>query len=72
MTLKALVERASRRFGLEARIEYEGEVPEYNEFRSDDRAMQERFGFTPEITLDDGLGRFHDWMLREGAAARAS
>jgi UDP-glucuronate 4-epimerase len=71
MPLKDLVERAARRFGLEARIEYEGEVPEYNEFRSDDHAMRSRFGFAPAIDLDEGLGRFHDWMLRQGAA-RAS
>ncbi len=62
LTLTQLVQAAARRFEIEPRIEYVGEVPEYIEFRSSDTTMQERFGFRPVIGLDEGLGRFRDWM----------
>ena len=72
LTLKDLVTRAARLFGLEAQIELVGEVPEYIEFRSTDRTMASDFGFEPAIELSEGLTRFRDWMAREPSAQRAS
>lgn len=69
LTLTELVTRAARRFGVEPRIEYAGEVPEYIEFRSADYTMARELGFRPAIALEDGLERFRAWMARQGEAA---
>ncbi|MEP7068154.1 MAG: NAD(P)-dependent oxidoreductase [Usitatibacter sp.] len=65
LTLKDLVAGTAREFGLEAQIEYLGEVPEYIEFRSRDRTMQTEFGFKPAVALSEGLRRFETWMSQE-------
>lgn len=65
LTLTELVRAAGRRFGVEPEIEYVGEVPEYIEFRSSDRTMEERFGFRPAIGLDEGLERFRAWIASD-------
>jgi nucleoside-diphosphate-sugar epimerase len=69
LTLTALVERAARRFGIEPKIEYVGEVPEYIEFRSADDTMAKAYGFAPAIALEDGLERFRAWMERQAPQA---
>jgi UDP-glucuronate 4-epimerase len=71
LSLEALVREAARAFGLEAEIEFTGEVPEYIEFHSVDATMEEEFGFRPSIELRSGLLRFRDWIVREEAAAAA-
>ena len=70
LSLKDLVTEAAATFGLQAEIEYAGEVPEYIEFRSTDRTMETQFGFRPAIELKEGLARFRDWM-REREAVKA-
>jgi nucleoside-diphosphate-sugar epimerase len=72
LSLKDLVTQAAATFGLQAQIEYAGEVPEYIEFRSSDRTVESDFGFRPTVELADGLTRFRDWMQREPRAAKAS
>jgi nucleoside-diphosphate-sugar epimerase len=72
VSLKDLVTQAAAAFGLQAEIEYAGEVPEYIEFRSTDRTMQEGFGFAPTVELADGLTRFRDWMAKHEPAVKAS
>jgi nucleoside-diphosphate-sugar epimerase len=72
LSLKDLVTQAAATFGLQAQIDYAGEVPEYIEFRSGDRTMETRFGFRPSIELADGLTRFRDWMQKEQTAVKAS
>ena len=72
LSLKDLVTQAAATFGLQAQIEYAGEVPEYIEFRSGDRTMETQFGFRPAIELAEGLTRFRDWMRKEPAAVKAS
>lgn len=57
ISIEALVRATARVFGIEPDIIFEGEVPEYIEFRSVDRTMPERFGFRPEVALADGLRR---------------
>jgi nucleoside-diphosphate-sugar epimerase len=72
LSLKDLVAQAAATFGLQAQVEYAGEVPEYIEFRSSDRTMEKQFGFRPSIELADGLTRFRDWMQREPQVVKAS
>jgi UDP-glucose 4-epimerase len=54
-TIKKLVEETARIFNIKARINMEGEVPEYIDFRPSPRMMEDLFGFTPAIPLDEGL-----------------
>ena len=54
-TIKKLVEETARIFNIKARINMEGEVPEYIDFRPSPRMMEDLFGFTPSIPLDEGL-----------------
>ena len=48
--------------GVDVNIRYEGEVPEYIEFRSADTAMRDRFGVAPSIAFDAGLGRLRAFL----------
>jgi nucleoside-diphosphate-sugar epimerase len=57
LSIEALVRTAAETFGITPEIRFEGEVPEYIEFRSVDPTMAERFRFRPEIPLDEGLRR---------------
>ena len=54
-TIEELVREAARIFGIEPRIRKEGEVPEYIDFRPSPREMEELFGFTPRVPLEEGL-----------------
>lgn len=54
-TINKLVEAAARIFNVKVRINMEGEVPEYIDFRPSPRMMADIFGFTPTIPLDEGL-----------------
>lgn len=54
-TIRELVEEAARIFNREVRINLEGEVPEYIDFRPSPEAMEEIFGFVPTIPLSEGL-----------------
>jgi nucleoside-diphosphate-sugar epimerase len=66
LTLAELVATAAKRFGIEPRIELTGEVPEYIEFRSEDRTMETVYGFKPTVALANGLERFRTWMAGNG------
>ena len=67
ITLSELVERAACAFDLEADITYEGNVPEYIQFFTVDDAVRDRLGFTPTVTLEDGLRRFAAHLEETGA-----
>ncbi len=54
-TIEELVREAARIFEIEPRIRKEGEVPEYIDFRPSPREMEELFGFTPRVPLEEGL-----------------
>lgn len=62
LTLRDLVVTAADTFGLRAELELVGDVPEYIEFRSTDRTMEQEFGFKPAVGLRDGLKRFEKWI----------
>lgn len=54
-TVEELVRKTARVFGIDPRINKEGEVPEYIEFQPSPAAMREAFGFSPSIPLEEGL-----------------
>jgi UDP-glucose 4-epimerase len=54
-TIKKLVEETARIFNIKVRINMEGDVPEYIDFRPSPLAMEEIFGFIPAIPLSEGL-----------------
>jgi nucleoside-diphosphate-sugar epimerase len=66
LTLTQLVRRAAATFGVEPEIAYEGEVPERIEFRSTDRTMAGRYGFSPVVELEAGLRLLHDHLRAAG------
>ena len=57
-----VVRAMAANLGVDVNIRYEGEVPEYIEFRSTDTAMRDRFGITPTIAFDAGLGRLRAFL----------
>ena len=48
--------------GVDVRVRHEGHTEEFIEFQSVDATMRERFGFTPTITMADGLARLRDHL----------
>ncbi|MBI4682247.1 MAG: NAD(P)-dependent oxidoreductase [Nitrospirae bacterium] len=62
LSLTELVKSAARVFDLEAEISYEGCVPEYIEFYSADKFMDNNFGFLSSITLKEGLLKLFDYL----------
>jgi UDP-glucose 4-epimerase len=67
-TVDEIARAMARAVGVDIAIRHEGDVPEYIEFRSNDTTMRDRFGFTPTITLDEGIRRLHAFF---GQPARA-
>jgi nucleoside-diphosphate-sugar epimerase len=62
ISLKKLVEQTANIFGIEAKINFNGTVPEFIEFNSNDITMKKDFNFSPKTSLKEGLLKFHDWM----------
>jgi nucleoside-diphosphate-sugar epimerase len=62
MSVRGVVEAMARVVDAKVAIRHEGTVPEYIEFRSNDRTMRDRFGFTPRIAFEDGLARFKHFL----------
>jgi hypothetical protein len=44
-------------------------VPEYIEFRSIDRTMQERFGIVPRVSFTEGLSRLNTFLSQPANGA---
>jgi len=72
VSIESLVRTAAATFGVEPRITFEGEVPEFIEFRTVDPTMRERFGFRPHVALEAGLRRLADHLARGAAAGPAA
>jgi UDP-glucose 4-epimerase len=62
ISVAGVVRAMAASLGVDVNIRYEGEVPEYIEFRSTDTAMRERFGVAPSIAFDAGLGRLRAFL----------
>jgi UDP-glucose 4-epimerase len=69
MTVNAAVEAMARTRGVEVTIRHEGQTEEYIQFRTSDRTMRDRFGFTPAIGFEDGLRKLTAFFDRERHAA---
>lgn len=64
VTVAAVVEAMARSLGVDVTLRFEGEVPEYIEFRTADRTMRDRFGIAPGVGFDDGLARLKAFFDR--------
>ncbi len=62
VTVNEVVRAMAGVCGVDVRIRHEGHTEEFIEFRSVDETMRERFGFTPTITMADGLARLRDHL----------
>jgi nucleoside-diphosphate-sugar epimerase len=64
-TINDVVMRAGHTFGLEPIVEHTGTTAEYIDFYIDPEPFRERFGFTPTVTLEDGLHRLAEHLTHE-------
>jgi UDP-glucose 4-epimerase len=64
-TVNQVVTRAARVFGIEAEIRHEGVSPEYITFYADPAPFAKIYGFTPKISLEDGLERLRQFLCEE-------
>ena len=62
ITVADVVRAMAANLGVDVNIRYEGDVPEYIEFRSTDTAMRDRFGVMPSTAFDAGLGRLRAFL----------
>ena len=70
VSVKAVVEAMARVVDAKVTIRHEGTVPEYIQFRTNDRTMHDRFGFTPRVAFADGLARFKHFLDAANATGR--
>ncbi|MBM3253754.1 MAG: NAD(P)-dependent oxidoreductase, partial [Candidatus Omnitrophica bacterium] len=62
ITLKELVLRVGKFFGKEIKINFKGEAAEYITWYMSKDQMSRRFGFTPRISLEEGLSKFVKYL----------
>ncbi len=62
VTVNQVVKAMADTCGVTVQVRHEGHTEEFIEFRSVDRTMSERFGFTPIVPLADGLARLRDHL----------
>jgi nucleoside-diphosphate-sugar epimerase len=66
LTINKVVEIAARTFGLaDLEIGHTGQVPEYINFSASNEAMSQSFHFRPQISLEEGLQRFAEFLRRK-------
>jgi UDP-glucose 4-epimerase len=69
VSVNDVVRTMARVLDIEATLTHEGHTAEYIQFRSADRTMRERFGFTPSVSFEDGIRRLHEFLRHEPARA---
>jgi nucleoside-diphosphate-sugar epimerase len=62
ITITELVTTAAQTFGITPTIHYEGAVPEYINFKSNDTTFIDRYGFRPSVPLSVGLQQFYEHL----------
>ncbi len=62
ISVTEVVQSMARMLGVAVNVRYEGQVPEYIEFRSTDTVMRDRFGVRPSIPFDTGLARLRAFL----------
>jgi nucleoside-diphosphate-sugar epimerase len=68
LSIDTVVGAMGRAVGVDVVLRHEGDVPEYIEFRSVDRTMRDRFGFTPATSFDQGIRRLHAFFRQPARA----
>ena len=63
ISVDAVVQTMARVLDVDVTIRHEGHTEEFNEFRSVDRSMRDRFGVTPSIAFEDGIRRLHRFLI---------
>jgi UDP-glucose 4-epimerase len=71
VSINAIVQAMARALDVEVTITHQGITEEYIQFRSVDRTMHDRFGFSPAIGFEDGLRRLAAFFEREQHAGQA-
>jgi len=69
VSVESLVRQTASIFKINPDIEFIGEVPEFIEFHSNDKRMNQEFGFSPKISLREGLLKFHSWIEEQSRYA---
>lgn len=69
VTVNEVVRAMAQVSGIDVHIRHEGHTEEFIEFRSSDRTMRERFGFTTTTPLPEGLARLRDHLKKANAQA---
>jgi UDP-glucose 4-epimerase len=65
VSVNQVAETMARVLGVDVTIRHDGHTEEYIQFRSVDRFMRDRFGFTPSISFEDGIRQLHRHLLQE-------
>lgn len=67
MTLNNLLQNIEQQLGSKAEVEYQTvrkfDVPE---IALDIKRAEKIYGWTPEVTMEEGLARYHDWLVKAG------
>ena len=69
MSVDQVVEAMADALGVDATLRHQGDTEEYIQFRSVDRTMRDRYGFTPSIAFGDGVRRLAEFVAPERDAA---
>ena len=67
-TITDVVGAMTRALGAAIAVRYEGDVPEYIEFRSADRTMRDRFGFAASTPFETGIRRLYEFFAQTARA----
>jgi nucleoside-diphosphate-sugar epimerase len=70
VSVNAVVQAMARTLGVDVSVRHQGVTEEYIQFHSIDRSMNDRFGFAPAITFEDGLRRLHRQLRAQNHAVR--
>lgn len=62
ISIDGVVDAMARVLGVSVTKRHEGTVPEYNEFRTVDRTVRDRFGINPSISFEDGVRRLKTFL----------
>ena len=63
ISIEDLVIQTAKLFNINPNIKFEGNVPEFIEFKSSDTTMADNYGFKPQIPLNEGLIKFYNWIV---------
>ena len=68
VSVNDVVRTMARVLDVEVTVSHNGHTEEYIQFRSGDRTMRDRVGFTPTGGFEDGIRRLHEFLRHESAS----